>query len=54
MTPRMRRLLLVTLVLFALLSVDSIYLSSITLMEWITGEPRQNAFYLWKIGRAHV
>ena len=46
-TPRMRRLLLVTLVLFALLSVDSIYLSSITLMEWITGEPRQNAFYLW-------
>ena len=46
-TPRMRRLLLATLVLFALLSVDSIYLSSITLMEWITGEPRQNAFYLW-------
>ena len=46
-TPRMRWLLLGTLVLFALLSIDSIYLSAITFLEWRTGERRQNAFYLW-------
>jgi tetratricopeptide (TPR) repeat protein len=46
-TPRMRWLLLATLVLFALLSVDSIYLSAVTFLEWSTGERRQNSFYLW-------
>ena len=46
-TPRMRALLLVTLVLFALLAIDSGYLGAVTFQEWMTGERRQNAFYLW-------
>ena len=46
-TPRMRALLLVTLVLFALLTINSIYLGGVTLTEWFTKEQRQNSFYLW-------
>ena len=46
-TPRMRTLLLATLVLFALLTINSIYLGGVTLTEWITKEQRQNSFYLW-------
>ncbi|MFM7799732.1 MAG: multiheme c-type cytochrome, partial [Planctomycetota bacterium] len=46
-TPRMRALLLVTLVLFALLAIDSGYLGAVTFQEWMTGERQQNAFYLW-------
>lgn len=46
-TPRMRTLLLATLVLFALLAINSVYLGGVTLTEWITSEQRQNSFYLW-------
>jgi ABC-type uncharacterized transport system permease subunit len=40
----MRALLLVTLVLFALLTINSIYLGGVTLTEWFTKEQRQNSF----------
>ena len=43
-TPRMRALLLATLVLFALLTINSIYLGGVTLTEWFTKEQRQNSF----------
>ncbi len=45
MTPRLRALLLVTLVLFALLALNSIYLGGVSLTEWSSGQPRQNGFY---------
>ncbi len=48
-TPRMRTLLLATLVLFALLSIDSVYLSATTFLEWASGERRQNRFYVWMV-----
>ena len=48
-TPRMRKLLLATLVLFALLSIDSVYLAATTFLEWATGERRQNRFYVWMV-----
>ncbi len=33
--------------LFALLVVNSVYLSSVTLLEWSSGRTLQNQFYLW-------
>jgi len=44
-TPGLRRLLLVVFGLCALLGVDSVYLASITLLEWSTGQVYQNYFY---------
>lgn len=43
--PKLKKLLLVVLVLFALLSANALYLSSTTLLEWMTGETYQNYFY---------
>ncbi len=45
--PRLRRLLIGVLLLFALLSVNSIYLGAITLIEWQSGVILQNYFYQW-------
>ena len=36
-SPRLRKLLVVLFFLFAILLVDSVYLSSITLLEWSEG-----------------
>jgi len=33
--------------LFALLAVNSVYLSAVTFLEWRTGESLQGGFYLW-------
>ena len=44
-TPQMRVLLVVVLAAFALLVVDSAYLSLISLLEWWDGEPRQGVSY---------
>ena len=44
-TPGLRKLLWVVFVLVALLAANSSYLSSITLMQWATGEVYQTHFY---------
>ena len=44
--PGMRKLLLLVLVLFALLVVNSAYLGAITYREWLTGESLEDAVYL--------
>lgn len=46
LTPGLRRLLAVMLVVFGLMAVNSLYLASITAMEAATGELYQNRFYL--------
>ena len=43
--PRLRRVLIVVLALFALLSVNALYLSSVTFTEWLTGQTYQDYFY---------
>ena len=43
--PRLRKLLLVVFVLFALLAVDSVYLGTITWFEWWSGNTLQDYFY---------
>ncbi|MGH7806240.1 MAG: multiheme c-type cytochrome, partial [Candidatus Binatia bacterium] len=43
--PRLKQLLLAVFGLFALLSMNSVYLSSITAFEWATGLTYQNYFY---------
>jgi tetratricopeptide (TPR) repeat protein len=43
--PRLKQLLLVVFGLFALLAINSVYLSSITVLEWVTGLAYQNYFY---------
>ncbi len=43
--PRLHRLLIVVFTLFALLGVNSVYLSSITILEWATEQTYQNYFY---------
>lgn len=45
-TPHLRRLLSVVFLLFALLALNSVYLTSITLLELVTGGTFQNFFYL--------
>ena len=45
--PRLRRLLITVLLLFALLAINSIYLGGITLIEWQSDEIIQNYFYQW-------
>ncbi|MHC5111251.1 MAG: multiheme c-type cytochrome [Planctomycetota bacterium] len=43
--PRLHKLLLVIFALFALLVTNSLYLISITIFEWATGQTFQNYFY---------
>jgi tetratricopeptide (TPR) repeat protein len=43
----LRRLLAVTLLLFALLAVNSAYLGAVTLTEALTGRPLEDVTYLW-------
>ncbi|MBT8132228.1 MAG: cytochrome c family protein, partial [Gammaproteobacteria bacterium] len=43
--PRLRKLLLVVFGFFALLSINSVYLLSISLLEWSSGNTYQNYFY---------
>ncbi len=43
--PRLKKLLFVVFGLFALLSVNAVYLVSVTTAEWLTGEVYQNWFY---------
>ena len=43
--PRLMPLLQVVFALFALLSVNAVYLGSVTLLEWATGETYQNYGY---------
>ncbi|MBT5874183.1 MAG: hypothetical protein HOH43_12250, partial [Candidatus Latescibacteria bacterium] len=44
--PRLKRLLFIVFVLFALLTANSLYLSGVTLSEAVTGETYQNRFYM--------
>jgi tetratricopeptide (TPR) repeat protein len=46
LSPRLRRLLWFVLVLFGLLAVNSLYLASVSAVEWLTGETLENYFYL--------
>ncbi|HXG47361.1 MAG TPA: multiheme c-type cytochrome [Methylomirabilota bacterium] len=51
--PRLRVLLLAIFVLFAVLGANSVYLSSITFLEWLKGDPDQtyqNWFYMVMFG----
>ncbi|MEM9304357.1 MAG: hypothetical protein AAGE01_19760, partial [Pseudomonadota bacterium] len=43
--PRLRRVLYVVLVGFALISVNGAYLGGVSLLEWTTGETYQDYFY---------
>ena len=43
--PKLRRLLLLVLALFALLAINSVYLSGITFAEWLTGRTYQDYLY---------
>lgn len=45
--PRLRRLLVVVLLLFACLAINSIYLGAVTLIEWAEETSIQNLFYQW-------
>ena len=45
--PRLKWLLAAVFGLFALLAVNSAYLSAVTFLEWRSGEILQNRFYLW-------
>ncbi len=45
--PKLKKLLAIVFGLFALLCVNSVYLVTITGMEWATGEVFQNYFYQW-------
>lgn len=45
--PRLKKLLFVVFGLFALLGVNSVYLSGITVLEAVTGRVYQNWFYLY-------
>ena len=48
--PRLRILLYVVFALFALLGANSVYLSSITFLEWWRGLTYQNYFYMVMFG----
>lgn len=45
--PRLRRLLVVLMFLFACLAINSIYLGAVTLIEWMRAITIQNFFYQW-------
>ena len=44
-TTPMRRLLLAVLVAVAVLIINSVYLATVSLIQWWTNEPLENAFY---------
>ena len=46
-SPAMRKVLLVSLVLFTLLVLDSVYLSSVTFLTWLRGISLEGVFYQW-------
>src|ERR1043166_4502356 len=48
--PRLRVLLFVVFALFALLGANSVYLASITFLEWWRGLTYQNYFYMVMFG----
>jgi hypothetical protein len=48
--PRLRVLLYVVFALFALLGANSVYLASITFLEWLKGLTYQNYFYMVMFG----
>jgi hypothetical protein len=48
--PRLAPVLSVVLGLFAILVVNSVYLSGITVAEWASGQSLQNQFYQWMFG----
>ena len=43
--PRLRKLLYVVFGLFALLSINAVYLSGVTYAEWLSGQIYQYYFY---------
>ncbi len=45
--PKLRRVLGVVLLLSAALGVNSVYLSSVTFLEWAQGDSLQGGLYLW-------
>lgn len=45
--PRLRRLLVIVFLLFAILSINSIYLAAVTLIEWAKASSIQGRFYQW-------
>jgi len=45
--PRLRRLLVVVLGLFAVLGINSVYLVTVSLTQWVTGQTYENYFYQW-------
>lgn len=45
--PKLQRLLSFLFVSFALLGINSVYLATITFLEWRNGETYQNYFYQW-------
>ncbi len=45
--PKLKRILNFVFVLFALLSINSIYLSAITFVEWLSKESFQDSMYLY-------
>jgi hypothetical protein len=45
--PKLKWLLAAVFGLFAVLAVNSVYLSTITFLEWRSGESLQGEFYLW-------
>jgi tetratricopeptide (TPR) repeat protein len=45
--PRLRRLLVVVLGLFAVLGVNSVYLATVSLTQWVTRQTYENYFYQW-------
>jgi tetratricopeptide (TPR) repeat protein len=51
--PRLKIVLMIVFALFALLGVNSAYLSAITFLEWRTGVEYQNYFYLLMFA-AHI
>jgi len=48
--PRLAPVLSAVLGLFAILVVNSVYLSGITVAEWASGQSLQNQFYQWMFG----
>ena len=44
--PRLKKLLFVVFTMLAILGANSLYLASVTFMEWSSGHGYQNQFYL--------
>ena len=44
-SPRLRKLLIAVFVLFSVLVVDSIYLGSVTFVQWLTGKNYEDYLY---------